>query len=321
MLKKDKSKLSDFIENNSSFLKLFGNPRYDKSSPFLFVEDHKNRIDDDRIGLLPIPSKPRLIMKSKDENNRLYEIQRKVVMMRRFQYGKHNNSGEVYDEDGEDFFEKIRKIQLWWKQMYKIIYIQKVFRGYRIRKRVNFILNFIDIMNKWQRLLDNIKARRALRDLVYNNPKSLPNNNNYKGYDYMSKVRRTGKPFLNKDDDEKNNKKNNPNDNDLYKNYINNGNKNKNKNDDEKNNDSGNNIHDKYINGENYLKGLKDLSKYSKEEPKNKVANKNGSYFTKIYYDKNVMDKINNIEHNVKDFLRNKNNLKKRNIIYDENNN
>ena len=321
MLKKDKSKLSDFIENNPSFLKLFGNPRYDKSSPFLFVEDHKNRIDDDRIGLLPIPSKPRLIMKSKDENNRLYEIQRKVVMMRRFQYGKHNNSGEVYDEDGEDFFEKIRKIQLWWKQMYKIIYIQKVFRGYRIRKRVNFILNFIDIMNKWQRLLDNIKARRALRDLVYNNPKSLPNNNNYKGYDYMSKVRRTGKPFLNKDDDEKNNKKNNPNDNDLYKNYINNGNKNKNKNDDEKNNDSGNNIHDKYINGENYLKGLKDLSKYSKDEPKNKVANKNGSYFTKIYYDKNVMDKINKIEHNVKDFLRNKNNLKKRNIIYDENNN
>ena len=88
MLKKDKSKLSDFIVNNSSFLKLFGNPRYDKSSPFLFVEDHKNRIDDERIGLLPIPSKPRLIMKSKDENNRLYEIQRKVVMMRRFQYGK-----------------------------------------------------------------------------------------------------------------------------------------------------------------------------------------------------------------------------------------
>ena len=331
MLKKDKSKLSDFIVNNSSFLKLFGNPRYDKSSPFLFVEDHKNRLDDDRIGLLPIPSKPRLIMKSKDENNRLYEIQRKVVMMRRFQYGKHNNNGEgYYDEDGEDFFEKIRKIQNWWKQMYKIIYIQKVFRGYRIRKRVNFILNFIDIMNKWQRLLDNIKARRALRDLVNKSPKALPNNNNYKGYDYMSKVRRTGKPFLNKDDDNNldNNKKNNVNNDNLYKNYINNGNKFNNRNedkkdnDDEKNNDSGNNkIYDKYTNGENYLKGLKDLSKISKVEPKKKVLlNKNGSFFTKIYYDKNVIDKINKIGHNVKDFLRNKNNLKKKNIIYDENN-
>ena len=89
---------------------------------------------------------------------------------------------------------------------------------------------------------------------------------------------------------------------------------------DEKNNDSGN-INDKYINGENYLKGLKDLSKYSKMEPKDKVVNKNGSFFTKIYYNKNDIDKINKIGNNVKDFLRNKNNLKKKNIIYDENNN
>ena len=89
ILKKDKLKLSLFIDKNPSFLKLFGNSKYNKSSPFLFVEDHKNRIDDERIGLLPIPSKPKIIMKTKDENNRLYEIQRKVVMMRRFQYANN----------------------------------------------------------------------------------------------------------------------------------------------------------------------------------------------------------------------------------------
>jgi len=143
LLKEDKSNLSSFIQNNPSFLRLFGNPRYNESSPFLFVEDQKNRLDDDQIGLLPIPSKPVLSLKSKDENNRLYEIQRKVVMMRRFQYGKKNPKGAyLNDGDGEDFFNKINKIQLWWKKMYKIIYIQKVFRGFRIRKRVNFILNF-----------------------------------------------------------------------------------------------------------------------------------------------------------------------------------
>ena len=68
ILKKDKSKLSSFIRKNPYFLRLFGNPRYDRSSPFLFVEDHKNKIDDDKIGLLPMPTKPKLIyMKFKEK--------------------------------------------------------------------------------------------------------------------------------------------------------------------------------------------------------------------------------------------------------------
>ena len=228
LMKQDKSKLSSYIENNSSFLKLFGNPRYNQSSPFLFVEDHKNKIDDDRIGLLPIPSKPKIIMKSIDENNKLYEMQRKIVMMRRFQYGKKfNEDGFLENEVGEDFFENINKIQSWWKQMYKIIYIQKVFRGFRIRKRVNFILNFMDIINGWQKLLDKIKARRILRKLVYNEniTKTLPNNNNMKGYDFMSKVRRTGKSFLNNYEKNDKDKKdyNYPKKNNLYQDDSKNG--------------------------------------------------------------------------------------------------
>ena len=191
MLEEDKSKLSSFIENNPTFLKLFGNKRYNKKSPFLFVEDHKNRIDDDRIGLLPIPSKPKVIMKSKEENNNLYEMQRKIVMMRRYQYGKKNLRGAYLNEDGEDFFEKINKIQLWWKKMNKIITIQKVFRGYRIRNKVDFILNFMDIINKWQNILDKIMARRALRDLINKVPKKIPKNK-FKSNDYISKVRRNG---------------------------------------------------------------------------------------------------------------------------------
>lgn len=179
LLKKDKSKLSIFIENNCPFLKLFGNPRYNKSSPLLFVEDHKKNIDDERIGLLPIPSKPTLIMKTKDENNRLYEMQRKIVMMRRFQYGqKFSDEVLLKNEGEEDFFVKISKIQFWWKQIYKIIYIQKILRGFRIRKRVVFILNFIAIIKRWQKILDNIKARRFLRKLFNYKIKPIPSNNN-----------------------------------------------------------------------------------------------------------------------------------------------
>ena len=257
ILNKDKSKLSSFIENNPQFLKLFGNPRYNKSSPFLFVEDHKNRIDDNRIGLLPIPSKPKLTMKSKDENNNLYEMQRKIVMMRRYQYGKKFNEENLNNDDSADFFDKITKIQLWWKYIYKIILIQKVFRGFRIRKRVNFILNFIDIINKWQRLLDTIKARRILRNLVENSRNAikiikLHLKKNIKGYNYISKIRRKGKSYLNLNNLDKIKKINN-----NYQKFINDGND---KNDKNKQQQP-NNKYNSYKNG-NY-----------KKEPSNKYNN------------------------------------------------
>ena len=332
ILKKDKSKLSSFIEKNPSFLKLFGNPRYNKSSPFLFVEDHKNRIDDERIGLLPIPSKPKIIMKTKDEKNKLYEIQRKVVMMRRFQYGKKfNEEGFLNDVEGEDFFDKISKIQLWWKQMYKIIYIQKVFRGYRIRKRVNFILNFIDIINKWQRMLDNMKARRFLRKLMNDKDKiKVLHNNNLKGYDYMSKIRRIGKPYLNNNNiysDNLNRGKT------SYKNFLNNDDRKDNNyptkintyRDDSKNGDEenkNNSDRNRYINNDSILKNLNDLNRNRNKNrsiPKDKI--KNGASLTKEYINKNdAINKIDKIGNNFKDYLKYKNNIKKKNNN-DENNN
>ena len=41
LVKNDKSKLSIFIQDNSQYLKLFGNQRYNRSSPYLFVEKSK----------------------------------------------------------------------------------------------------------------------------------------------------------------------------------------------------------------------------------------------------------------------------------------
>lgn len=312
LLKKDKSKLSSFIEKNPSFLKLFGNPRYDRNSPFLFVEDHKNKIDDDRIGLLPIPTKPKIIMKSKDENNKLYEMQRKIVMMRRFQYGKKFNE-EVNNNAGEDFFEKIQKIQNWWKKLYKIIYIQKIFRGFRIRKRVNFIVNFIEVINRWQRILDNIKARRVLRDLINNKAKILPNKNNIKGYDYMSKVRRTGKSFLNNIYD--NMKKNNYNNNN-YKNFLNKGKKqnrneqpnkypnfsndSKNNNDDEKNNDSDQNDNNRYNGGNKGKNNIPNNNRYNNGDKKNNNNDKDKIFNVGI---ENLMEKDEGIYETVDELM------------------
>ena len=160
LVEDDKSKLSSFIQDNSKFLKLFGNRRYNRSSPYLFVEDHKCG-KDDKFGLVPIPSKPRVIMKSPDENIKLYEIQRRIVMIRRYQYGKRNfsepnkiqyNDNEYTDEDSLE----------------KIILIQKIFRGYIIREKVAFIMNFKVLIYRFQEILDIIKAKRFLRYLFNN---------------------------------------------------------------------------------------------------------------------------------------------------------
>ena len=41
----------------------------------------------------------------------------------------------------------------------KIILIQRNFRGYIIRVKVDFIMNFKELINRFQVLLDKIKAR------------------------------------------------------------------------------------------------------------------------------------------------------------------
>ena len=170
--------------------------------------------------------------------------------------------------EGEDFSDKINN-QLYWKQMYKIIYMQKVFRGYRIRKRANFIFNFIDIVKKWQRMLDNMKARRFLRKLMNNKDRIKVLLSNYLiGYDYMSKIRRIGKPYLNNNNiysDNLNRGKN------SYKNFLNNDDrkdnnyskKNNTYRDGSKNGDkekNNNSDRSRYINNDSILNNLNDLN-------------------------------------------------------------
>ena len=57
IIKKNKNELSDYIQNNSEKVKLFGNPRYNLNSPILFVEDYKKRLPEKKMGLVPLPSK------------------------------------------------------------------------------------------------------------------------------------------------------------------------------------------------------------------------------------------------------------------------
>ncbi len=60
LLKKDRRALSSYIEDNSNLLKLLGNQRYKENSPFLFVEDYKNKISEKKngFGTHPCQEKP-----------------------------------------------------------------------------------------------------------------------------------------------------------------------------------------------------------------------------------------------------------------------
>ena len=284
LVENDKSKLSSFIQGNSQYLNLFGNKRYNRRSPYLFVEDHKCGRDDDRIGLVPIPSKPRVIMKTPDENHNLYEIQRKIVMIRRFQYGKKNLSEPYFFSNQLSFYSK--------EEIYKIIIIQKMFRGFLVRKKVGLVMNFRDIINKWQEIFDILRARRFLRYLINLDIYKIPKNDNIGGANYISKIRR------NKDIDL-----------DNYQNHLIYHNKNP-KNEKKKYKEDF---------SDNILQNINDLKKYSKKIiPKERV--KNGSLLTKEYYDKkDTKDKIDKIENNYKNHINSKKNIFKKDD--DSNNN
>ena len=110
---KNKSALSNFIIMNLMTkknyyhpnLKLLGNSRYKHTSPLLFVEDQKNNTSNESYGLIPIPlekyKNKEKIDEEIEEKKNLYELQRSIVMSRRFQYNKDKNKwkNKYYGEE------------------------------------------------------------------------------------------------------------------------------------------------------------------------------------------------------------------------------
>ena len=187
LLKKDKSALSIYIENNLKYLKLFGNQRYNQNPPSLFVEDYKKKLSEKQMGLVPIPVK-RNKTKSVNNYHKLYNLQRSIVMVRRYQYGRKNfgpapTSNKTYD---------IALIQRWWKKIAKIILIQKNFRGYFIRKQVESVLNLHKFMKNFENLLIFLKIKNAFYRIYRSTVISLKRKSNKGSYIikkrfYMSK--------------------------------------------------------------------------------------------------------------------------------------
>ena len=160
LIKREENILSAYIENNVSFLTLLGNPRYNKTSPFLFVEDHKNNLSEKTMGLMPIPVKKNRT-KSVVNKSKLYNLQRGIVMVRRYQYGRKNFFQALTYRSYD-----VTLIQKWWKNVGQIIMIQKMFRGYFIRKQVTGINNLHKFMNNFEKIVIRLKKAKFMRNIL-----------------------------------------------------------------------------------------------------------------------------------------------------------
>ena len=169
IINKERSELSTYIENNLSFLSLLGNQRYKRNSPFLFVEDQKNKISERIMGLVPIPVKKNRTKTVRNKKT-LYNLQRGIVMARRYQYGRKkffmtfNNNNEHNNLYNNSY--DVSLIQIWWKNISKIILIQKYFRGYFIRKQINSLNCLYKFMNKFEFIVLRIKKGNFMYKLL-----------------------------------------------------------------------------------------------------------------------------------------------------------
>ena len=93
------------------------------------------------MGLVPQPSKKKNGPGYYKEPINLYDMQRNISMTRRFQYDKKNEKffSPKGNKDRKDT-QYFSMVQNWWKKMPKIVDIQRVFRGYNIRKQSNPII-------------------------------------------------------------------------------------------------------------------------------------------------------------------------------------
>ena len=103
----------------------------------------------------------------------LDEAQRTAVFIRRMEYSTSMKRQIVEDKNLKEQAKKIALIQEWWKAMFKIIKIQKNFRGFLFRKKLmsnlehqekllQFITEFDNIhsYHLYKQFMDNLKKKR-----------------------------------------------------------------------------------------------------------------------------------------------------------------
>ena len=164
IIRKNKLELSCCIENKENKnLKLFGNSRYNKKPPNLFVEDIKKKIPSEKMGLIPMPRSETDIYK---EPEYIYTMQRNLSMSRRYQYNRKEELLKSQKDNYKNDNIYYDTVQLWWKKIPQIIKIQRIFKAYSIRTKIKPIFQLYKFMQYFEKFLINLKLRRTFTDIL-----------------------------------------------------------------------------------------------------------------------------------------------------------
>ena len=131
LLKKERDKLTQYLNDNSENVKLIGNERYKHIPLNKYLYDNKRHLPENKMGLIPIPLKSN---KRKSNFGELYKIQRGLVSLRRMQYEKNRKKKDTK----KNFMENVIFIQAWWRKVLfkkRIIKIQRCFKLFRNLKK------------------------------------------------------------------------------------------------------------------------------------------------------------------------------------------
>ncbi len=136
---KIRKSLNNYISKNKKDISLTGNKRYDSKSGEYYI---KNKNDDSQLIPIPIVKKPSSLINSNEfSKNNLKKAREKAVLLRRIAYAydvKERTNQSIENLAYKIYNKKyIILIQRWWRTIMSVIMIQKIFRGFILRKKNN----------------------------------------------------------------------------------------------------------------------------------------------------------------------------------------
>ena len=136
---KIRKSLNNYISKNKKDISLTGNKRYDSKSGEYYI---KNKNDDSQLIPIPIVKKPSSLINSNEfSKNNLKKAREKAVLLRRIAYAydvKERTNQSIENLAYKIYNKKyIILIQRWWRTIMSVILIQKIFRGFILRKKNN----------------------------------------------------------------------------------------------------------------------------------------------------------------------------------------
>ncbi len=197
-MKKCQNKLNSFIKNHKN-ITFSGNKRYIQKSGEYYLKNIKsdrnnineikqinryhNKIKNNNIqnkkcqkmnknnilsNLTPIPiTKKNFKVENKFEKDELNKAKRTAVLIRRYEYSANIRRNNFHEIKNNFNLIKIVFIQQWWKYLFRVIKIQKIYKGFSFRKKFILLLEKQNYFVEKMSLINNIIQGVLLKKILH----------------------------------------------------------------------------------------------------------------------------------------------------------